>query len=465
MMGPVEVFYLGVSLTLAGIVGMLLARFRIAPVLSFIIVGIALKFFQEGPPDYIDLFMDLGLVLIAFEMGREVGEYGFRGGSMFPLLVASLELILAAIIVLPIWRVLGLSAIDALILILVFATSSTVVMYSLLDYYKVSQDIRSSLFSVLILEDLVAITVLALSTTGFSAYWTLSMSLLLLGLAYMLRVLSSRVISDEMAIVFFIGAALLFSGIATFLGTSLALGSFMAGIAASGHPVFRHFDMRSLRTMFLAIFFIGIGYMAPIPSGQVLALAAALGIVATFVRYSVYVLALWVSGRWDLEEAARVGLYAMPISEFTLIVAVEAANVAPVNSLVYLTAVSATVTSTLMSSFLIERADPFVRLVASIVPRGLKRAIDDVALDVLMLRYSPILRFLRLAVVTVALAALIKAGEAMGLPEWALFAVGETAIVYIVLRGVRGIPLERGLVALAALTLFTTLLAVLVFLT
>jgi CPA2 family monovalent cation:H+ antiporter-2 len=222
--------------------------------------------------------------------------------------------------------------------------SSAVVAKVLQEMGRAHQKSGQLAMAVIVLEDIVAILMIALlgslgstheggvhvlfNTLGSVSAFTIAVIVLaILLVPRVFRRLNKATTSDVQA-TFLVGALLMLALFAARLGYSLALGAVLLGAAISGTRYRSQVEhaLEGMRSVFTAIFFVSIGMLFDIGTipqtwPKVLLLTAAV-IIA---RPLVYTFSLLVAGR-SLKDAIQTSLTVTPIGEFSFIIAQMGVN-------------------------------------------------------------------------------------------------------------------------------------------
>lgn len=132
--------------------------------------------------------------------------------------------------------------------------------------------------------------------------------------------------STEQMIVSIIALLVAFLGLAEVTGVSIVVGAFAAGLAVQYNPetYFSVFDgLESIRDFFVAIFFVMVGALVAVPTAEVLVLAALIGIITAVIKPAITTLLLIERG-YGRRSATLTSLNLDQVSEFALIIAIEA---------------------------------------------------------------------------------------------------------------------------------------------
>jgi CPA2 family monovalent cation:H+ antiporter-2 len=322
-------------LATAGVVVPLFRRWKISPILGFLLAGVALGpfglgalgdvapwigYFTVGNPEEIAQLAELGVVFLLFMIGLELSWERLRlmRRMVFGLGAAQVGVSIAVIAGLA--MLFGMSAAPAAAIGAALALSSTaIVMPVLIEQRRQHSNAGRATFSILLFQDLaVAPILVTLAILGAQAGEELSPRLLLafapamLGLAAILvvgRLLLrpllrsvARAKSDELfmaaSLLVVIGAGM----ISALTGLSMALGAFVAGLLLA-ETEFRHeveVTIEPFKGLLLGLFFLSVGIglnlsllaarpleVLGLAAGLLLAKGAVIFFLARMMRFSV----------------------------------------------------------------------------------------------------------------------------------------------------------------------------------
>lgn len=324
-----------------------LQRLRISPIVGYIATGLLV-----GPvlglidpqSEFVGLFSNIGIALISFQVGL-TAKLGFmkRYGLALPI-VATLELVFVVLFASLIGVSADLQVTLIYILILISINTSTAIAFKLLEAKgQIGTPSSTLIFACATIEDLIVIAGISfipsianfgnfgISEAMYSASFLVFVTLLMLvvGLQVFPRILNriAKQGSLEIPILFTLTLAIGYGWAGSYVGVSFALGAFLAGLIVST----THFQdvlasgITPLRDIFAMIFFVSIGLNIPYLTETGLIFALLLAMMAIAVKYISFSSASWLAG-FRLNEALRMGLFMIPISEFALIVSLEAFN-------------------------------------------------------------------------------------------------------------------------------------------
>lgn len=390
---------LAVVIIVSGLVTILCHRLKQPVVLGYIIAGVIIG--PHTPPfplihdeAVIHELSELGIVFLMFSLGLEFNLRKLKqvGGAAF--IAAFLEIMLMVWLGYEIGRLFGWNNMDSIFLGAMLSISSTTIIVKVLaELGKVKERFAQLIFGILIIEDILAIGMIALlsgvAATGslhaqevFITISKLSIFLvasLVVGLLAVPRLLSyvARFKSNEMLLVTVLGLCFGFSLLAVKLGYSVALGAFLIGaIIAEAREIHRiEILVEPIRDMFSAIFFVAIGllidpkmlaqYWLPI---VVITLAVIGGKIITCAFGS-------FAGGNDSRTSLRVGMGLAQIGEFSFIIASLGLTLNVTSRFLYPIAVAVSAITTLSTPYLIKSTDNMVNRFGKMAPQSLVNAL------------------------------------------------------------------------------------------
>ncbi len=268
----------------------------------------------------------------------------------------------------------GFRGIEALLVGVALLFSSTIIGLKLLPTTVLHhQRTGSSMISILLLQDVLAVAVLLVLKGGNGEGLLVTQLLLslmvlplLAGLIYtinrfvLLPLLRRFDVIQEYVFLIAIGWCLGAAELASFGGLSHEIGAFMAGVALASSPVSLHIAerLKPLRDFFLIIFFFSIGAgFNPALVGDLLIPACLLAGMALFIKPYVFAWLFRRSGE-TRELAGEVGARLGQMSEFSLLIAVTGEQMQLIGAAAANLIQLATLLSFIVSSFWIVRRYP-----------------------------------------------------------------------------------------------------------
>lgn len=265
----------------------------------------------------------LGVLLLLFTIGLHLR---FRSVLRTEVLgVGLVQMALSATLFTAVGVAFGLDLTAALIIAVALSFSSTVLAAKTLEGRNELEAYHGRIaIGILILQDIVAIILLAFGGLGAPSPWALLLLLLPLSRPVLLRLLAASR-HDELLLLY--GLLLALGGGALFelVGLSSELGAVAAGALLAGHPQADELGEKlwGLKEAFLVAFFLEIG-LAGVPSagGILLALGLLLLLPLRTLLYFFLLVALKLRARTGF----MVGVSLTSYSEFALIAGVPAAS-------------------------------------------------------------------------------------------------------------------------------------------
>lgn len=386
---------LATVMLIAGLTTVIFQRLRQPVVLGYIIAGVLV-----GPYTFPVVFIhdeqtirtlsELGMILLLFALGLEFSLKKLREVGGAALVAAVCEIVLMLWLGYEIGRFFGWTSMDALFLGAMLSMSSTTIIMKALDDLDLKRERFAQLmFGILIIEDVIAIVLMALltgiaSTGGLEAgeamaavgRLTLFMAVsLVVGLLLVPRVVDyiARVSRDDVLLVAVLGLCFGFCLLVSEMGYSVALGAFMIGaIVGESESVVRiERIIGPVRDMFSAIFFVAIGMLID-PSMLRQYWLPIIVVTAVVVLGKVITCSFgtFVAGN-DGRTSLRVGMGLAQIGEFSFVIASLGLTLKVTSGFLYPVAVAVSAITTFLTPYLIRASDPLASGLARRLPSGL----------------------------------------------------------------------------------------------
>jgi predicted Kef-type K+ transport protein len=306
--------------------GLALKALGLPPLVGFLLAGFALHALGLEGGGLLDPVAHAGVLLLLFTVGlklrpKSLVQAEVWGAGLVHLLV-SVALGVAALVVAS-----GLAYRPAWLVAVALAFSSTVLAAKMLGERRELRAFHGRVaIGILVVQDLVAVTVLALVGSRTTSPWTL----LVIGLPLarpVLHALLDRVGHDELLVLLGLTLTLVAGGEAfEAVGLSGELGALLLGALVAGHPRAGELSgsLWGLKEAFLVAFFLGIGIDCGPPDLATLSGAALLALLLPLKAVLFFFLLLLF--RLRARTAFLASLALASYSEFALIVAQVAAH-------------------------------------------------------------------------------------------------------------------------------------------
>jgi K+:H+ antiporter len=353
---------LAIVLVTAAITALTCHRLKLPVVLGYLLAGFLVG--PRTPPRLIadeasiQTLSELGIVLLMFSIGLE-----FRVRQVIALaptagLTAAVEVSGMLVLGYAVGHLMGWTSLASLFAAGVVAISSTMIIAKTFEEEPPAREFKDFLYAVLIFEDLAAVLLLTI-LTSFGSTGALTISLVgrvLAGLALALLVMLSagmlvvpRAVRaaaqhwrPETMVLVGVGFCFGIAALARAFGYSVALGAFLAGCLVAESGAGRHIEreIRPIRDMFAAIFFVAVGMQF-----DFMGIKEHWPLVLLFLFIVVLGKLTWVSvgsflaGR-GVRTAVRTGMSMAQIGEFSFIIAAVGLQLGAVPSELYAVAIT-----------------------------------------------------------------------------------------------------------------------------
>src|SRR5689334_7241340 len=233
--------------------------------------------------DILNLFSEIGIILLLFTVGMEFPIQKLRNVGKKATIITVVEQIGTLIVGYFAGQALGFSFYNSLFMAVALSVSSTVIIMKMLEDLKILREGSSYLtLGILIIEDVVILSIFAiLQSTSISGTVSITEVLIPIGLtiAFIAAVLiiGSKTIprlvdfvaktnQSDVLVVAVLGLAFGFAYTSNLLGISVAVGAFFAGvlIAESKSHAVTSILTTPIRDMFVALFFVSVGALMDI---------------------------------------------------------------------------------------------------------------------------------------------------------------------------------------------------------
>jgi glutathione-regulated potassium-efflux system ancillary protein KefC len=317
-----------VWIALAFLAGLLARTLTLPPLVGYLAAGFALHALGAQPGPILQQVAEIGVTLLLFTIGlklsiRDLARPEVWGVGVAQVLLATFAFS-AVVWTLAYTRVGPFADLDsraALVLGLALSFSSTVFAVKVLEDRGAGSTHHGRLaIGVLVIQDIVAVAILAATAQAWPSAWALLL-LLLLPARPLLRRLLNRAGHGELLLLFGVAAALVASTIFESTGVKGDVGALVVGMLLAGGSKADELSksMLGLKDLFLVAFFLSVG-MTALPGGSGLLIAAILILVLP-LKTALYLL-LYSRRFVRARTAWQASLDLTNYSEFGLVVVV-----------------------------------------------------------------------------------------------------------------------------------------------
>ncbi|WP_275936705.1 cation:proton antiporter [Labilithrix luteola] len=381
-------------LLVAAVTTVLFQRLRQPVVLGYMIAGMVIGPYVPIPlvadPDIIHTLSELGVILLMFSLGLEFSLHKLVEVGPAAGITAVVQSSLMLCLGFEVARLFGWTTREAMFTGAIVAISSTTIIAKAFEEQRIGGSLREIVVGVLIVEDLIAILLMA-ALTAIGSGGAVSVrelgvtslhlaiflaALIVVGILVVPRAIRAIIAMNrpETTLVASIGLCFGVSLLARSFGYSVALGAFISGslVAESGEQHAIEGLIRPVRDLFAAIFFVSVGMMLD-PSILVDHWRAIL--VLTFIVIVGKVLGVgfgaFLTGH-GVQTSIGAGLSLAQIGEFSFIIAGLGISLDATRNFLYPIAIAVSAITTLTTPWLIRAAKPVASFVDHKLPQPLQ---------------------------------------------------------------------------------------------
>ena len=385
---------LAVVLGVAAVTGIVSRRLKQPVVLGYLVAGLVIGPHVPIPlvadPTAVHTMSELGVVLLMFSLGLEFSlRKLFRvGRSVAVTAVVQCSMLL--------WlgfatgRLFGWTTRESLFTGAVLAISSTTIIAKAFEEQGITGKLRELVVGVLIVEDLIAILLMAALTAiatgaGLSptslARTTARLGVFLVALVVIGLLVVPRAMRritamgrPEATIVASMGLCFAMALLARELGYSVALGAFIAGslVAESGEEKGIELLVQPVRDVFAAVFFVSVGMMIDpvliVKYWLPIVVLTCVVVVGKIVSVS---FGAFLTGN-GTRTSIQTGMSLAQIGEFSFIIAGLGLSLKATGDFLYPVAVAVSAITTLLTPWLIRASGPFATWLDRRLPQPLQ---------------------------------------------------------------------------------------------
>jgi monovalent cation:H+ antiporter-2, CPA2 family len=462
---------LAMVLCVAAVTSVVFQRLRQPVVLGYIIAGLIIGPHVPIPlvanVETVQTLSEVGVILLMFSLGLEFSLRKLLHVGPTAGITALIQCALMIWLGFVVGRAFGWTTQESLFTGALIAISSTTIIAKAFDEQKVRGKLREIVVGILIVEDLIAILLMAVLTAVSSGAKLSSgdlaltigrlvaflVGLVAVGLLIIPRAVRAiiRLKRPETTLVSSVGICFAIALLAQEMGYSVALGAFLAGslVSESGEAKEVEHLVEPVRDVFAAVFFVSVGMLIDpaLVARYWVAIAVLTGLVVVGKVVGVS-LGAFLTGN-GVRTSVQSGMSLAQIGEFSFIIAGLGLSLGASRDFLYPVAVTVSAVTTLTTPWLIRASGPVASYVDRKLPLALQTFVSLYGTWIENLR-SPnrrrtpgasIRRLVRLLVLDAALLVAVVIGTSVSLKTLVSFIEGRI--------GVSG-PLARGVVIAGA---------------
>ena len=449
---------IAIVLCVAAVTTVLFQRLRQPVVLGYILAGLVVGPYVPIPlvanPEVVTTLSELGVILLMFSLGlefslRKLFSVGFTAG-----LTAVIQCTIMVWLGFVVGRAFGWTSLESIFTGALIAISSTTIIAKAFDEQGIRGRLRELVVGVLIVEDLIAVLLMATLTavssgTGLSL-GELSLTtgrlvaflvgLVTVGLFIIPRAVRAvvRLNRPETTLVASVGICFAVALLAQAFGYSVALGAFLGGslVAESGEEKVVEHLVQPVKDIFAAIFFVSVGMLInPALVAEHWVAILVLTLVVIVGKILSVSLGAFLTGN-GTRTSVQSGMSLAQIGEFSFIIAALGLSLKATRDFIYPVAVSVSAITTLTTPMLIKLSGPTAVWVDRKLPKPLPTFATLYGTWVERLREAPrhqtrgadVRRLVRLLLLDAALLIALAIGTSLSVRKVALFVEERTGL-------------------------------------
>ena len=364
---------LGLIVLVARVIGIVFRYLKQPTILAYIFTGIVLgnaflNVIQFN--DFITIFSELGIAFLLFLVGlnldlrvlKEIGKASIAGGIGQIAFTSSIGFAASMI--------LGFSFLESLYIAIALSFSSTIIIVKLLGDRKELNSLYGKIaVGILLVQDFVAILVLLfISSLGAGVDITqIIFDFVVKGIAFfafaylvakflLTKLFDKSAESQELLFLSAISWCMLMAVFSSFLGLSLEIGAFVAGVSLASIPYSFEVSgrIKNLRDFFLVLFFVSLGTSFVLSSLDQVIIQSLLLSALVLIGNPLITMLLLLFLNYRTKTSFLAGLTIAQISEFSLIVVALGLKVGHISTeIVSIITLTAVITITISTYYII----------------------------------------------------------------------------------------------------------------
>ena len=396
MEGSALVRDFAIIMAVAGVAVVIFRKLNQPPILGYLIAGVIVgPFTLPNPPvanqESIRLLADLGLVVLLFAVGLELGWRRIRQVGMGVLLIGTVEMLVMTSLGYQVGQMMGWSAMESVFLGAALSISSSAMLIKVLaDTGQLKAGVGRIVVGILVVEDFVAVILLTVlsgvGSTGTAEPQDIGLLVVKIGIFGVASLALGAIIvprlvsvvasfrSPETLLLTSLALCFMLSLLGQMLGISAAAGAFLIGAVIGDTRQSEQIThvISPIRDMFGALFFVSIGMLVDIYLIKDYIISALI-ITGVFIVGKVFGASLGTfatgrSGQVSLNVGTRMG----QVGEFSLAIMKVGVESNAIGAFIYQVLVVAAAINSLIYPYLARSGDRIYRLIDGIGPPWLK---------------------------------------------------------------------------------------------
>ena len=399
---PVLVQDLALILVVAGFVTLLFKKLKQPLVLGYIVAGFLVSPHMSYTMSVVDqgdiqTWADIGVIFLLFSLGLDFSIKKILKMGASPIIAACTIIFSMMVLGIIVGHSFGWKEMDCIFLGGMVAMSSTTIIYKAFsDMGLTQQGFASTVMSVLILEDILAIVMMVMLSTVASGNSPDGVQLLgsimkigfflvlwfVVGLFAIPLFLRSvrKILNSETLLIVSLGFCCLMAVISTQVGFSAAFGAFVMGSilaeTVEADKIIRLVD--PVKNLFGAIFFVSVGMLVKPDVIVQYAIPILLLVITILVGQALFGTLGYLLGGQTLKNAMRCGFSMAQVGEFAFIIATLGKSLGVISEFLYPVVVAVSVITTFLTPYMIRAAEPCYNVLVKHLPKRWVRRLTHI---------------------------------------------------------------------------------------
>ena len=393
---------LALILVVAGFVTLLFKKLKQPLVLGYIVAGFLVSPHMPYTMSVVDqgdiqTWADIGVIFLLFSLGLDFSIKKILKMGASPIIAACTIIFSMMVLGIIVGHSFGWKEMDCIFLGGMVAMSSTTIIYKAFsDMGLTQQGFASTVMSVLILEDILAIVMMVMLSTVASGNSPDGVQLLgsimkigfflvlwfVVGLFAIPLFLRSvrKILNSETLLIVSLGFCCLMAVISTQVGFSAAFGAFVMGSilaeTVEADKIIRLVD--PVKNLFGAIFFVSVGMLVKPDVIVQYAIPILLLVITILVGQALFGTLGYLLGGQTLKNAMRCGFSMAQVGEFAFIIATLGKSIGVISEFLYPVVVAVSVITTFLTPYMIRAAEPCYNALVKHLPKRWVRRLTHI---------------------------------------------------------------------------------------
>lgn len=393
---------LALILVVAGFVTLLFKKLKQPLVLGYIVAGFLVSPHMSYTMSVVDqgdiqTWADIGVIFLLFSLGLDFSIKKILKMGASPIIAACTIIFSMMLLGVIVGHSFGWKEMDCIFLGGMVAMSSTTIIYKAFsDMGLTQQGFASTVMSVLILEDILAIVMMVMLSTVASGNSPDGVQLLgsimkigfflvlwfVVGLFAIPLFLRSvrKILNSETLLIVSLGFCCLMAVISTQVGFSAAFGAFVMGSilaeTVEADKIIRLVD--PVKNLFGAIFFVSVGMLVKPDVIVQYAIPILLLVITILVGQALFGTLGYLLGGQTLKNAMRCGFSMAQVGEFAFIIATLGKSLGVISEFLYPVVVAVSVITTFLTPYMIRAAEPCYNILIKHLPKRWVRRLTHI---------------------------------------------------------------------------------------